>query len=137
MTPRFDLVGMVATDLPRTLDFYRRLGVDVPAGAEHEPHVEVALPGGLRLAWDTVETIRSFDPDWQPGSGGPRVSLAFRCADPAEVDRYYAELTGAGFAGHRPPWDAFWGQRYAVLHDPEGNGVDLYAPLPERPSPPG
>ncbi|MFI6820893.1 VOC family protein [Micromonospora sp. NPDC050187] len=131
MTPRFDLVGIVATDLARTLDFYRRLGVDVPPGAENEPHVEVTLPGGFRLAWDTVETIRSFDPDWQPGTGGSGIGLAFRCADPAEVDRYYAELTGAGFTGHRPPWDAFWGQRYAVLLDPEGNGVDLYAPLPD------
>ena len=26
------------------------------------------------------------------------------------------------------PWDAFWGQRYAVLHDPDGHQVDLYAP---------
>ncbi|WP_416905106.1 VOC family protein [Micromonospora echinospora] len=130
MTPRLDLVGMATTDMARTLDFYRRLGVDVPPGAENEPHVEVTLPGGIRLAWDTVATVRSFDPDWQPGDGGPRMNLAFRCADPAEVDRYYAELTGAGFTGHLAPWDAFWGQRYAVLHDPEGNGVDLYAPLP-------
>jgi uncharacterized glyoxalase superfamily protein PhnB len=27
------------------------------------------------------------------------------------------------------PWDAFWGQRYAVVHDPDGNGVDLFCPL--------
>ncbi|WDZ82515.1 VOC family protein [Micromonospora cathayae] len=134
MTPRFDLVGMATTDMARTLDFYRRLGVDVPPGAETEPHVEVTLPGGVRLAWDTVATLRSFDPDWTAGTGSPRISLAFRCADPAEVDRYHAELTGAGFTGHLAPWDAVWGQRYAVLHDPEGNGVDLYAPLPVGPA---
>lgn len=136
MTPRFDLVGTVTGDMARTLDFYRRLGVDVPPGAEDGPHVEVTLPGGVRLAWDTVETIRSFDPDWQPPTGSPRMSLAFRCADPAEVDRYYRELTGAGHTGHLAPWDAFWGQRYAVLHDPEGNAVDLYAPLPDAAPPP-
>lgn len=135
MTPRFDLVGIATTDMARTLDFYRRLGVEVPPDADTQPHVEVHLPGGFRLAWDTVETIRSFDPGWTPGTGGARVSLAFRCADPAEVDRYYTELTGAGFTGHLPPWDAVWGQRYAVLHDPEGNGVDLYAPLPDTPPP--
>ncbi|PWR09331.1 glyoxalase [Micromonospora acroterricola] len=130
MTPRFDLIGLVTTDLTRSLDFYRRLGLDIPAGAETEPHVEAALPGGLRLAWDPVTTIRSFDPGWAPATGSPRVALAFRCADPAEVDRYYAELTGAGFDGHLPPFDAEWGMRYAVLHDPDGNGVELFASLP-------
>jgi uncharacterized glyoxalase superfamily protein PhnB len=57
------------------------------------------------------------------------VSLAFRCADPAEVDRTYADLTAAGHSGHLEPWDAFWGQRYATVHDPDGNAVDLFAPL--------
>jgi uncharacterized glyoxalase superfamily protein PhnB len=133
MAPRLDLIGLVSTDLPRTLAFYRRLGLDIPAGADAEPHVEITLPGGLRLAWDTAETIRSFDPGWQPGAGGG-ASLAFRCADPAEVDRLYAELVAAGHDGHRPPWDAFWGQRYAVLHDPDGTVVDLFAPLPAGPA---
>jgi catechol 2,3-dioxygenase-like lactoylglutathione lyase family enzyme len=129
MTPRFDLIGMTVTNMARSLDFYRRLGLDIPAGADTEPHVEVTLDGGVRLAWDTVQTIRSFDPDWAPATGGPRTNLAFRCADPAEVDRYWTDLTEAGFHGHREPWDAFWGQRYAVLHDPDGNGVDLFAGL--------
>ena len=31
---------------------------------------ETTLPGGLRLAWDTQETVRSFLPDWQPATGG-------------------------------------------------------------------
>ncbi|MFD0786913.1 VOC family protein [Micromonospora azadirachtae] len=130
MTLRFDLIGLVTTDMARTLDFYRRLGLDIPAGAETEPHVEVALPGGLRIAWDDVTMVRSFDPDWTPPTGSPRINLAFRCADPAEVDRWYAELTEVGHHGQLKPWDAFWGQRYAVLHDPDGNGVDLFAPLP-------
>lgn len=130
MTPQFDLVGTVVTDMARTLDFYRRLGLPIPPGAEAEPHVEVTLPGGVRLAWDTVETIRSFHPGFDPAGGNSRMSLAFRCADPAEVDRWYAELTAAGHHGELPPWDAFWGQRYAVVHDPDGNGVDLFAPLP-------
>ncbi|MEV4463558.1 VOC family protein [Micromonospora echinofusca] len=129
MAPTLDLIGMVSSDLPRSLAFYRRLGLDVPADADAAPHVEVALPGGLRLAWDTVETIRAFDPDFTPGSGGG-ASLAFRCADPAEVDRLYADLVAEGHEGHLPPWDAYWGQRYAVVLDPDGNGVDLFAPLP-------
>ncbi|MEH0843809.1 VOC family protein [Micromonospora sp. CPCC 205711] len=129
MAPRFDLVGITVADMARSLDFYRRLGLDVPPGADAEDHVEVTLPGGLRLAWDAVAMVRTFHPGWTPPTGSPRATLAFRCADPAEVDRCWAELTGAGFHGELAPWDAFWGQRYAVLHDPDGNGVDLYAPL--------
>ncbi|SBT39557.1 VOC family protein [Micromonospora auratinigra] len=129
MTPHLDLLGMVVTDMARTLAFYRRLGLAIPADADHAPHVEITLANGVRLAWDTVETVRGFDPGWKPATGGPRMGLAFRCADPAQVDHWYAELTAAGHHGHLPPWDAFWGQRYAVLHDPDGNGVDLFAPL--------
>ena len=132
MTPRLDLLGLVTADMAASLAFYRRLGLDLPAGADREPHVETALPGGLRLAWDTVGTVRGFDPGWTAPQGGHRTALAFRCDDPAEVDAVYADLTGAGYEGHLKPWDAFWGQRYAVVHDPDGNPVDLFAPLPDQ-----
>jgi catechol 2,3-dioxygenase-like lactoylglutathione lyase family enzyme len=128
MPARLDVVGLVVEDMARSLAFYRRLGLEAPASADTEPHVEIALPGGLRLALDTQETIRSFDPEWQPASGGHRMSLGFRCDSPAEVDQVYAELTGQGYEGHKAPWDAFWGQRYAEVVDPDGNTVDFFAP---------
>jgi uncharacterized glyoxalase superfamily protein PhnB len=77
-----------------------------------------------------VETIRSFDPDWTPPTGGPGIGLAFACDKPADVDATYAQLIAAGYDGHLEPWDAVWGMRYAVVHDPDGNGVDLFANLP-------
>ena len=129
MTARFDLIGLVVADMPRSLAFYRRLGLEIPAEADGESHVEASLPGGLRIAWDTVETVRSFDPDWTPPSGSGRIGLAFRCDSPADVDAMYAALLDAGYEGHKPPWDAFWGQRYALVRDPDGNGVDLFAPM--------
>ena len=124
MPPRLDVVGLAVHDMAAALAFYRRLGLRIAEGAETEPHVEAPLPGGLRVAWDTVETIRSFDPDWQPPAGSSRVGLAFLVDSPAEVDELYAELVAAGYRGHREPWDAFWGQRYAVVLDPDGNNVD-------------
>lgn len=130
MTARFDFIGLVVDDMARSLAFYRRLGLDIPADADAESHVEANLPGGLRIGWDTVETVRSFDPSWTPSSGAHRIGLAFVCADPAEVDLVYAELVSAGYEGHLEPWDAFWGQRYATVRDPDGNGVDLFARLP-------
>ena len=132
MSPRFDLVGIVVSDMAAALAFYRRLGLDLPADADGQPHVEVSLPGGLRLAFDTEDTLRSFDPSWQrpPAGSGRGMGLAFLCDDPADVDATYASLVGDGYEGHLEPWDAFWGQRYAVVHDPDGLPVDLFTPLP-------
>jgi catechol 2,3-dioxygenase-like lactoylglutathione lyase family enzyme len=130
MAPTFNAIGIVVADMAASLAFYRRLGVAIPANADDAPHAEAELPGGVRLMWDTLDTINSFDPEFSPAKGDGRIGLAFQCADPAEVDATYADMTAAGYEGHKQPWDAFWGQRYAVLHDPDGNGVDLYAPLP-------
>ena len=125
MTPRFDLIGLVVADLPRSLAFYRDLGLAVPE--PDGPHVETQLPGGLRLAWDTIEVVRSFDPGYEPPSGAHHVSLAFKCDDAADVDATYERMTAAGHEGHKDPWDAPWGMRYALLRDPDGNSVDLFA----------
>lgn len=112
-----------------SLAFYRALGMDIPPEADAEGHVEVTLPGGLRMAWDTVEIVRSFDPSWEPPTSGHRISIAFLCDTPAEVDEVYLRLVADGHHGKLEPWDAFWGQRYAVVRDPDGNPVDLFARL--------
>lgn len=127
MTPRLDAIGLVVSDMAASLAFYRRLGLDIPADADSAPHAEATLPSGLRVLWDTEETVRSFDPQWTRPTGGERLGLAFLCDSPAEVDSVYAELIGAGYQGHLKPWDAFWGMRYAILLDPDGCGVSLFA----------
>ena len=105
MTAVPSAIGLVASDLPRTLSFYRAIGLDIPADADSEPHVEVALAGGFRILFDPESTIKSFDPEWTPApAGSPRTALAFECADPAEVDATYAAMTAAGFDGHLEPW---------------------------------
>jgi uncharacterized glyoxalase superfamily protein PhnB len=129
MTARLDAIGIVVADMARSLAFYRRLGIDLPPEADAEPHAEAAGPGGLRIMWDTEDTVRSFDPGWNRPAGSAQVSLAFLCESAADVDRLYAELVSAGAEGHHEPWDAFWGQRYAEVKDPDGNVVDLFAPL--------
>lgn len=128
MTARFSLIGIVTEDMARSLAFYRRLGLDIPEGADTEPHVEVTLTGGPRLAWDTVATVQSYDPGYEMPRDGHRIALAFECDSPAEVDALYEDLT-RDHEGHKAPWDAFWGQRYAIILDPDGNPVDLFAAL--------
>jgi catechol 2,3-dioxygenase-like lactoylglutathione lyase family enzyme len=128
--PELDAIGLIVADMAKSLALYRRLGLDIAEGAEDQPHVEATLRGGLRLTWDTADEIRSFDPDYEAQAGGPRVGLAFKLDSPAAVDAMYERLVAAGYEGHKAPWDAFWGQRYALIHDPDGNSVDLFAPLP-------
>ena len=131
MTPKLDAFGIVVSDMARSLAFYRKLGLEFPDGAEKEGHVEAELGGGMRYMLDTEEVIRSFDAEWRRPEehvhGG-----AFRCESPEEVDRVYAELLAAGGSAQKEPWDAFWGQRYAQLRDPDGTVIDLYAPLAEQ-----
>ncbi|GAB2640439.1 VOC family protein [Nocardia goodfellowii] len=129
MTPQLDFLSIVVSDMAASVAFYRRLGLAFPAGSEGEAHVEATTPGGIRVALDTEDVIRSFYPGWQATADGGRVGMAFRCAGPAEVDSVFAELVDAGYEGELKPFDAVWGQRYAVIKDPDGNGVDLYAPL--------
>ena len=129
MKARLDLIGIVVEDMGKSLAFYRELGMELPEDADGRPHVETKLSGGLRLAWDTEETIRSFEPDWQPPSGGQRIGLAFLLDSPADVDATYERLVSLGYDGQKAPWDAPWGQRYALVRDPDGNAVDLFCPL--------
>jgi catechol 2,3-dioxygenase-like lactoylglutathione lyase family enzyme len=126
--PQLNAIGIVASDMAESIRFYRLLGVDVPETPD-EGHVDTFLPNGVRFMLDTEETLLSFRPDWKRETGN-QISLAFDCESPAEVDEIYTRLTEAGFHGEKEPWDAFWGQRYAQLQDPNGVPVDLYAALP-------
>ena len=117
-----------AADMGRAIAFYRQLGLEFPDGAESEGHAE-ATAAGVRIMLDTEETVRSFDPEWKPPTEGHRGALAFRCDTPAEVDSAYANLLEHGGTGHKEPWDAVWGMRYAEVKDPDGNVVDLFADL--------
>lgn len=121
------VVEIVAKDIDRSLEFYRLLGLDVPhAGG---PHVEVDLPGGNRLAFDTEEVIAGMHGGWTPPTGAGRVAIAFGLASPDQVDALFETITAAGHPGPLAPFDAPWGQRYATVTDPGGTSVDLFAPL--------
>jgi uncharacterized glyoxalase superfamily protein PhnB len=127
--PRLDAIGVIVSDMDRAIDFYRRVGLQFDEATADDVHVEAIGPGGLRVMLDTEASVMSFS-SWVPPTGGsPRTALAFLCDDPAEVDRLFADLVEAGGQSHLPPFDAPWRQRYASVHDPDGNAVDLFAPL--------
>lgn len=118
-----------AADLKRSLDFYRLLGLDVP-DPDGPPHVAVALPGGNTLSFDIDDTIAGMHPGWTPPSEShARIALALGVGSPDEVDALFEKVTAAGHSGPLKPYDAPWGQRYATVADPDGNWVDVFAPL--------
>jgi catechol 2,3-dioxygenase-like lactoylglutathione lyase family enzyme len=125
--PQLNALGIVVSDMPRSIAFYRLVGLDVPQTPD-EGHVDTFLPNGVRFMLDSEETILSFRPDWTRETGN-QLGLALECESPSEVDDVYARVTAAGFPGEKEPWNAVWGQRYAQLLDPDGVPVDLYARL--------
>jgi catechol 2,3-dioxygenase-like lactoylglutathione lyase family enzyme len=128
MSIRPDMIGIVVRDIETSLGFYRLLGLEVPSPKKDQHYVEVTTPNGYRISWNALSMVKGIDPAWVEPLGH-RMELAFLCDSPSEVDATYAKLESAGYKGHKPPWDAFWGQRYAIAVDPDGNRVSIFAPL--------
>jgi catechol 2,3-dioxygenase-like lactoylglutathione lyase family enzyme len=125
-------VSIVVKDMDASVAFYRRLGLEIPdtEPAWQHQHRNATMPDGIGLDFDSADFAPQWDRGWR---GGPGVILGFRAPSREAVDKMYADLTGAGYGGQQPPYDAFWGSRYAVVEDPDGNAVGLMsAPDPAR-----
>ena len=132
MSVNLNYVAMVASDLEATLAFYRDLGLPIPEGAHlnaeggPEDHIEVTV-NGLRVAWESEALARQLNPAWTAPTGNARLGIAFEAGSPAELDAICARMAARGHTVSTPPYDAFWGQRYATLRDPDGGSVDVFA----------
>ena len=130
--PDLHMVNVVVGDMTASLDFYRRLGVSVGDQADGPgDHVALRMPGGLSLELDTAESARLWHAGWRADPASVDVVIGFALATREAVDQRYAELTAAGYVGRQPPFDAFWGARYAIVADPDGNDVGLMSPMDE------
>jgi len=125
---KLDAIGIVATDMKKSVQFYEILGLKFVANEHTADHIEATLPSGLRIMLDSEKLMKELKPNWVKPEG-QRMTLAFVCESPAAVDQLYAQVENAGYTGETKPWDAFWGQRYATVLDPDGNAVDLFAAL--------
>ncbi|WP_116969279.1 VOC family protein [Blastomonas sp. UPD001] len=121
-------IDIVVADMGAALRFYRTLGLHVPDDQDGEDQVQIATEGGATLGFVTEKMMKAVNPYWEQPVG-QRVTFACRCDSPAEVDETYARVTAAGYEARQEPWDAFWGQRYAMLSDADGNRVDLFAAI--------
>ncbi|VAX16697.1 putative quinone binding protein [hydrothermal vent metagenome] len=122
-----DAIGIVSGDLRKSISFYETLGVSL-AQVGGPDHYEGTTRSGVRLMLDSVDLIKKINPGWQAPDGGG-VILCFKQESPEKVDELFQKIIDAGFEIVKEPWDAFWGQRYASVKDPDGNQIDLFAPL--------
>jgi uncharacterized glyoxalase superfamily protein PhnB len=124
------MLNMVVRDMAASLEFYQRLGIAVPGDAAGA-HVQLKMPGGFSLELDTAESARLWHAGWRADPASTQVVLGFMLPTRQAVDDRYADLTSAGYLGRQPPFDAFWGARYAIVADPDGNDVGLMRPVEE------
>lgn len=136
--PVVDQVNLVVADIDATVAFYRRLGLSIvdsgddwPAGSGGR-HVEVEMDGGLSLEFDNVTGASVWHGGVREANDANRPAttavIGFALPSRDAVDARYAELTSAGAVGRQAPYDAFWGARYAVVADPDGNDIGLMSP---------
>jgi len=126
------MLNVLVRDMATSVEFYRRLGVSVPDGEDPMGmHVQLRMPGGFSLELDTEESARIWHAGWRVDPGSIRVVIGFSLSSREAVDERYDELVSAGYTGRQPPFDAFWGARYAIVADPDGNDVSLMSPVDE------
>ena len=127
-TMKLDAVSVSSGDFAKTAKFYALLGFKFSKFAADAKHLEpVTAAGEVRLMIDDRDLMKSMiGKDPVPPTHS---SFAIKCASPAGVDTAVAKIEAAGFKVVKQPWDAFWGQRYAIVADPDGYMVDVFAPL--------
>jgi catechol 2,3-dioxygenase-like lactoylglutathione lyase family enzyme len=129
--PVLNMVNLVSRDVEASLAFYELLGLDTPeppATADGFHHATVTVTEGAGLEIDNEELARVYAAPWRHDRDGPRAIINFGLPSRSAVDERYEALTQAGHAGLQPPWDAFWGARYAIVADPDGNAIGLMSP---------
>ena len=136
---RFDQLNLVTGDVQASRAFYARLGVafrDEGDALWDQHHVSGQQSDDVPVDIDIDST--TFAPKWNTGwPGGTGVVLGFKVETRDEVDAMVTTLAADGVPVQQPPFDAFWGARYAVVSDPDGNAVGIMSPVdPERRSPP-
>lgn len=125
---RLNALAVASSDIPKTVEFYSLLGFkfkDVKADADHVDSVHE--DGETRLMIDSVTLMISLIGEVpRPANHS---AFAIECDSPEQVNQAAKAIADAGFTVNKEPWDAFWGQRYCVVQDPDGYLIDLYAGL--------
>ena len=116
-------IDLTVADIQASAEFFRRLGLNVPDVWEQDgvPH-HVQIEGCLML--NSIALTAGYDPSWSGTGAVYIVHVPTRDA----VDAKVVEMKDAGYTVHLEPLDAFWGARYAIIDDPDGNLIGIMSP---------
>jgi catechol 2,3-dioxygenase-like lactoylglutathione lyase family enzyme len=129
------MVGLIVADMAKSLEFYRRLGLEIPAGSEGRSHVQIKMGNGLTFFLDANPTrwdpqfVKDEDVAHRTAATRYHSLLEFYLGTQAAVETKYHELTGLGYQGQRPPYANGFGMCFAMIQDPDGNTVLLSGDL--------
>ena len=138
-------INIVVRDMKRSLAFYRLLGVTIEESRGDEwtewaaHHTNGVTSNGVRVEFDSVAFARQWNPGLDEARLGSAVLPMFHVASREDVDRVHGRVTSAGHRSLKAPEDAFWGARYAIVEDPDGNSVGIMSAIDDsmrRPAPP-
>jgi hypothetical protein len=74
------MVGLIVRDMAASLEFYRRLGIEIPEGSEEKPFVRKRMQSGASILWDTVFADK-YDPGGERPESGYLMMLEFSLED--------------------------------------------------------
>ncbi len=121
---RFASARIITNDVDREATFYERL---LGSTAERPAPVFAVFRADTgTLAIGAAATVPI--PGFADTSGG--VIVEFQAESPAAVDAAYDDLRAWADDIVQPPTDMPWGNRSLLLRDPDGNLVNVFAPLP-------
>jgi uncharacterized glyoxalase superfamily protein PhnB len=139
--PILDQLNIVSGNVEASIAFYRRLGVNIPdervwrtpSGPHHVSAITDEAGHPTTLDLDSTAFAKIWNTGWRGRDDlAGRVVVGFGVGSREEVDRLYGAMTAAGYRGLQPPYDAFWGARYAMIEDPDGLAVGLMSPVSDQ-----
>jgi catechol 2,3-dioxygenase-like lactoylglutathione lyase family enzyme len=120
----FASIRIVTDDVARLADFYESVTGAV-ARRPTELFAEVVTPVAT-LAIAGTRTVELFGAGAAHGADNRSVIIEFRVED---VDREFTRLRGLGVEFVLEPTTQPWGNRSVLFRDPDGNLVNLFAPV--------
>jgi catechol 2,3-dioxygenase-like lactoylglutathione lyase family enzyme len=131
--PVFAGINIVVADMDASVAFYRRLGIDIPdRGPWDNDHRTAETADGVKLEMDNTTFAPRWNSGWPGSKGRGGAVFGFSVATRDDVDRIHADLIAAGHTSQQDPYDAFWGSRYAIVEDPDGNAVGIMSPMSDE-----
>ncbi|HEY0278854.1 MAG TPA: VOC family protein [Solirubrobacterales bacterium] len=115
------MIGLDVSDVRRSIDFYRLLGLAMPDPSPERPVSILRMDSGVSLVL-AEGFAAAVDPVWDRPEGGYQSVLEFFVGDDAAVDAEWEKLTSAGYNGRMSPAKTT-GPYAAMIDDPDGNVV--------------